>query len=241
MAQTAIRKTEVGHRDDPGSSTPRVGGLLASMSRTDRPNRTSVRTVGVLPVGTRTEEKLMARYAAGDDAAFGQLFASLAPQLRAFFLRSFVDQSVADDLTQATFLRLHRGRASYSPDRPLTPWVFTMAACERRDELRRRYRLPPLAGEAELEQAEPASLGWPSHEGAEGRDQSEAVGEAVKHLPESQRVVLHLHLHDELTYEEIGEILGTTPGAVRVRASRAYDRLRTELASYIRSHDHKAL
>jgi RNA polymerase sigma-70 factor (ECF subfamily) len=235
MAQTA--KTEVGQRDDPSSSTPQVGRLLTSMSRIDRPNRTSVRAVGVLPVGIRTEERLMARYAAGDDVAFGQLFALLAPQLRAFFLRSFVDQSVADDLTQSTFLRLHRGRAAYSPDRPLKPWVFTMAACVRRDELRRRYRLPPHAGEVELEQAEPASPGWPSHEGVDGRDQSEAVREAVQHLPESQRVVLHLHLHDELTYEQIAEVLGTTPGAVRVRASRAYDRLRAELASYIRSRD----
>jgi RNA polymerase sigma-70 factor, ECF subfamily len=207
------------------------------MSRAGRPSRTFVRAVGVLPVGTRTEEKLMARYAAGDEAAFGQLFALLAPQLRAFFLRSFVDQSVADDLTQSTFLRLHRGRADYSPDRPLKPWVFTMAACVRRDELRRRYRLPPYAGEAELEQAEPASPDWPSHEGAEGRDQSEAIRNALEHLPESQRVVLHLHLHDELTYEQIAEVLGTTPGAVRVRASRAYDRLRGELASYMRSRD----
>ena len=190
--------------------------------------------MGVLPLGTRTEEHLMARYAGGDDVAFGELFALLAPQLRAFFVRSFVDPTLADDLTQTTFLRLHRGRSSYRSDLPLKPWIFTIAACVRRDELRRRYRLPPHVGEDELEQVEPEPLERPSRELPDGADEVEAVREAVKHLPESQRVVLHLHCHDELSYEQIGEVLGTTPGAVRVRASRAYERLRRELTSRLR-------
>src|ERR1022692_3054000 len=174
----------------------------------------------------------MARYAAGDDVAFGQLFALLAPQVRTFFLRSFVDPEVADDLTQTTFLRLHRGRSSYRPELSLKPWVFTMAACVRRDERRRRYRLPPHVGDVELEQAESERLERPSHDAPDGADEAEAVREAVNHLPEALRVVLHLHFHQELTYEQIAEVLGTTHGAVRVRASRAYGRLRMELRSY---------
>src|SRR4051812_42247866 len=97
----------------------------------------------------------MARYAAGDDVAFQRLFALLAPRIRAFFLRSFCDAAVADDLMQTTFLKLHRARESYRPEQPLKPWLFTIAAGVRRDELRRRYRLPPHVSESELEQAEP--------------------------------------------------------------------------------------
>src|SRR5258708_844074 len=97
----------------------------------------------------------MAQYAAGDELAFQRLFALLAPRVRAFFLRSFLDSSVGDDLMQITFLKLHRVRTSYRPELPVKPWVFTIAASVRRDELRRRYRLPPHVGEAELEQAEP--------------------------------------------------------------------------------------
>ena len=61
----------------------------------------------------------------------------------------------------------------------------------------------------------------------------EAVRAAVNALPESQRAVLHLHLHEELTFEEIAEVLGTSPGAVRVRASRAYERLRKSLRGFL--------
>ncbi len=177
----------------------------------------------------RREQKLMARYAEGDGDAFRQLFALLAPKVRAFFLRSFIDPTVADDLTQTTFLKLHRARATYSADRPLAPWVFTIAASVRRDELRRRYRLPPHVGDAELEKIVSRQLRerTPNPEPA---DEIEAVRAAIQRLPESQRAVLHLHCTEELTFEQIAHRLQTSPGAVRVRASRAYERLRQVLS-----------
>jgi RNA polymerase sigma factor (sigma-70 family) len=186
-------------------------------------------SAGTFPLET-TEESLMARYAAGDELAFRELFGLLAPRLRAFFFRSFVDVSLAEDLTQTTFLRLHRARGSYCAELPLKPWLFTIAASVRRDELRRIYRLPPHVGEADLEQAEGQSL----HHGGpfkkpESRDSVDVIRAAVNRLPESQRAVLHLHCHEELTFEQIAQVLGSTPGAVRVRASRAYERLRKGL------------
>jgi RNA polymerase sigma-70 factor (ECF subfamily) len=176
----------------------------------------------------------MALYAEGDGAAFRRLFELMAPRIRAFFLRSFADAAVADDLTQATFLKLHSARVSYRADRPLKPWVFTIAAGVRCDELRRRYRLPRHVGEADLESVEatlPADA--PSEDRSNDATRAEAVRDAIKRLPESQRVVVHLHRYEELTFEQIAEVLGTTPGAVRVRASRAYERLREELRPFI--------
>lgn len=177
----------------------------------------------------------MALYAEGDGAAFRRLFELMAPRIRAFFLRSFADAAVADDLTQATFLKLHTARVSYRADRPLKPWVFTIAAGVRCDELRRRYRLPRHVGEADLGYAEATLLEEAQSEEQTGdSSRAEAVRAAIKRLPESQRVVVHLHRYEELTFEQIAEVLGTTPGAVRVRASRAYERLREELRPHIK-------
>jgi len=75
----------------------------------------------------------MARYAAGDMGAFRQLFVALTPGIRAFFIRSFRDTAVADDLVQVTFLRIHHTRAAYRPDLPLRPWIFSIAARVRLD------------------------------------------------------------------------------------------------------------
>lgn len=175
----------------------------------------------------------MARYAAGDKVAFQRLFALLAPRVHAFFLRSFWDMTVADDLMQTTFLRVHQARASYRPDLPVLPWVLTIADNVRRDELRRRGRLPPHVDETALEddQGSPAADSGVSD--ADTRGEAKAVRAAIARLPDSQRVVLQLHCYEELTFEEIARALGTTPGAARVRAARAYERLREELRAYL--------
>jgi RNA polymerase sigma-70 factor, ECF subfamily len=175
-----------------------------------------------------TEEAWMASYASGDGRAFSRLFHTLAPRIHAFFLRSFHDRAVADDLMQTTFLKLHRARAGYNRKLPLRPWVFTIAASVRRDELRRRYRLPSMVSEDEWARLEPSVAADPADSG-HGADEAEAVRVALERLPESQRVVLHLHRYEGLTFEQIADVLGTTPGAVRVRACRAYERLRGEL------------
>jgi RNA polymerase sigma-70 factor (ECF subfamily) len=172
------------------------------------------------------EERLMARYARGEQAAFRQLFALLAPRVLAFFRRSFPGESgTIDDLLQQTFLRLHRTRSSYRQELPLRPWLFTIAARVRRDELRRRHRHPTEPADGELE------------DGAAVVDAGETTGQqdltdvrdAIERLPESLRVVIHLHGYERLTFEEIARVLETTPGAVRTRASRAYERLRATL------------
>lgn len=176
----------------------------------------------------------MARYAAGDAAAFRRLFAMVGPTIRAFFLRSFRDPAVADDLLQTTFLKLHRARSSYRPELPVRPWLFTIAARVRRDEFRRRYRLPPHVGEDDWERFEVQMQEERKETNGES-DLAETVRAAIDRLPEAQRAVVYLHRYEGLTFEEIAAVLSTTPGAARTRASRAYDALRKELQAQLPS------
>ena len=64
---------------------------------------------------------------------------------------------------------------------------------------------------------------------APGALRSASVRAAIEQLPESQRVVLHLHRYEGMTFEQIATVLAATPGGVRARAWRAYDRLRAIL------------
>jgi len=182
------------------------------------------------------EEELMAAYVAGDERAFERLFEKLGPNIHAFFLRSFRDRTVADELMQETFLKLHRGRARYRSPLPVRPWIFTIAAHVRRDELRRRYRIKEDCDEEGLVRAEEQAALAAEVERRDARadaDVSERVRDAVERLPESQRVVLQLHRYEGLTFGEIGKILGTSEVAVRGRAFRAYEQLRKELGSTV--------
>src|SRR5450432_15518 len=177
-----------------------------------------------------SDETLMAAYVAGDRRAFEQLFARLAPRLHRFFQRSFRAEATADDLLQVTFLKLHRARETYKPDMRVAPWAFAIAARVRLDEYRRRKRLAEDGDEEALARAEEARAAEMRDEGAIDGDTADAVRRAVDALPESQRVVIHLNRFEEMTFAEIARVLGTTEGAVKLRAFRAYGALRQVLA-----------
>jgi RNA polymerase sigma-70 factor (ECF subfamily) len=172
------------------------------------------------------EERLMVRYARGEQAAFRQLFALLAPRVLAFFRRSFPGESgTIDDLLQQTFLGLHRTRSSYREELPFRPWLFTIASRVRVDELRRRHRHPVDPTDGDLEE----SAAMVDAQRTTRQQDVTDVRDAIERLPESLRVVIHLHGYERLTFEEIARVLDTTPGATRARASRAYERLRATL------------
>lgn len=167
----------------------------------------------------------MSAYVAGDARAFEQLFARLAPRVHAFFLRSFRSQAVADDLLQETFMKVHRARERYDQALRVAPWVFTVAARVRLDELRKRLRLPEDADEEALARADEQAPREPPPD----TDLQDAVRAALEKLPESQRTVIHLHRYEGMTFPEIARVLGTTSGAVKLRAFRGYETLRKEL------------
>jgi len=87
----------------------------------------------------------------------------------------------ADDLLQITFLKVHRGRASFRPQMGLRGWLFTIAARVRKDEARRRSRHPSGAVPAqEQEMVDPEE--WDS---AVARERVSAVRAALARLPDS--------------------------------------------------------
>lgn len=172
----------------------------------------------------------MAAYVSGDRRAFEQLFARLAPRLHRFFRRSFSAEATADDLLQQTFLKLHRARDTYRPDLKVAPWAFAIAARVRLDEFRRRKRLAEDGDEEALARADEERASDAPATGALDADAAEAVRRAVDALPESQRVVIHLNRFEDMTFAEIARVLGTTEGAVKLRAFRAYATLREALA-----------
>jgi RNA polymerase sigma-70 factor (ECF subfamily) len=169
-----------------------------------------------------TDEALMVAYVQGDAGAFDALFTRLAPRLHCFFRRSFRDVSVADDLLQVTFMKIHRARDQYRPELRVAPWMFTVAARVRLDELRRRRRLPEDSDEEAVARAEDPAEPF----SADASDRAEAVRAALEALPESQRAVIHLHRYEGLTFAEIAAAFGTTEGAIKLRAFRGYERLR---------------
>lgn len=176
----------------------------------------------------------MAAYASGDRHGFDALFASVGPRVHAFFLRSMGSRATADDLTQITFLKLHRARAGYRRGSPFRPWLFTIAARVRLDELRKRYRLAEDADEEAIARAdEERAVAEAAMQRGSTDDLCATVRAALGSLPEHERVVIHLHRFEEMSFAQVATVLGSTEGAVKLRAFRAYAKLRLLLRDLV--------
>jgi RNA polymerase sigma-70 factor (ECF subfamily) len=171
----------------------------------------------------------MARYCDGDAAAFHVLYQQLAPRLLGYLTGLIGERAAAEDLLQLTFMKLHEARDVYVRGADPVPWLYTIAHRTFLDESRRRKRARVrLTDEGQLPEPTMAELaGAPEGDGASvDAELSKVTLGALAHLPASQREALVLTKVHGHSVAEAAAIVGTTPGAIKLRAHRAYVTLR---------------
>src|SRR6185436_403589 len=93
--------------------------------------------------------ELMQRYCDGDAGAFRELYALVAPQLLGYLLKMARERSLADDLLQQTFLKVHRARGAYVRGADPLPWIYSIAHRTFIGPVRKTRRAVVRVGEAE--------------------------------------------------------------------------------------------
>jgi RNA polymerase sigma-70 factor (ECF subfamily) len=177
--------------------------------------------------GSPPLDAAMERYARGDDAAFDELYRRGAPRVRSFLLRLSGDASLADDLTQDAFLRVHRARGSFESGAAALPWIFAIARNAFLDHARHPHvrRRAESANPPERE-APPDTRG---DEALIGNETLGIVGATLARLPVAQREAFILIRFEGMSVSDAAQVLGATAGAVKIRAFRAYEALRAAL------------
>jgi RNA polymerase sigma-70 factor (ECF subfamily) len=175
-----------------------------------------------------SDEELMLRYGAGEDAAFAVLYARHRVRLLRYLARLVGNQAVAEELYQDTWERVIAARGRYRPSARFLAWIFRIAHHLAIDRLRR--------AQATVD-AEEALLDFPSRPGddpALGLDDEQRrrrLLECIDRLPPEQRSVLLLRAEGELTLEEIAANLGTGRETIKSRLRYALAKLRAALGS----------
>jgi RNA polymerase sigma-70 factor (ECF subfamily) len=169
-------------------------------------------------------EDLMARYQQADEAAAAQLIRLLSPMLLRFLSSRNATRSHAEDLLQECWLRIHKARHTYRPGKPLLPWIFAIAHHTRVDGFRRLRRIESheLAADELLEGKLPGHQPSPIV--------ALTLSRLLEELPESQREVVFLLKVCGMSLEEVARAHSTTIGAVKQKAHRAYEKLRSLLS-----------
>ena len=137
------------------------------------------------------------------------------------------DSEAASDLLQDVFLRLYRFAERIDIDRPIEPWLYRMTANLSYTWVKRNRRwLQPLEDLAEWLVG--SSKNYP-HEMAEKNDEWSQVRKAIASLPLPQRMVVVLYYLNDLSLQEISEILDVPIGTVKSRLHYGRESLRKHL------------
>ena len=186
---------------------------------------------------TLSDETLVANFLAGDLAAFEALVHRYSRPLYHFAYRFVGNAEDAHDVAQAVFLQLYAHLPAVKLDRSLRPWVFQIARNKAIDILRARRQTlfsDLERGEDELSPLEQLPDLRPLPEALfEHADLQRILGEAIRHLPPRYREVVALRYTTDLTFKEMGEVLGMPENTVKTLFQRAKARLRAALADLI--------
>jgi RNA polymerase sigma-70 factor, ECF subfamily len=177
------------------------------------------------PLQLKGEIDLVRAARRGDRAAFARIVDLHKESVYGVAAR-LVGPADAFDVSQEAFLRAFQRLATFDANKPLRPWLIAITHHCSVDEFRRRRRqsLFPAA----LDRPEHARLPHPD-DAIETREQSSRVVQALNHLPDNQREALLLFHQDQLSYREIGGVLGVPIGTVMTWIHRARRALRAEL------------
>ncbi|HEY4360859.1 MAG TPA: sigma-70 family RNA polymerase sigma factor [Bryobacteraceae bacterium] len=168
----------------------------------------------------------------GDAGAFAVLFEAHKDKVYSIALRYSGDPAAAMDLSQEVFLKLLGKLAEYRGDAHFETWLYRVVVNACLDHHRRQRKWMPLVGEF-------LDLFRSPKEGALHailRDEMQQnVQRVVGKLPSDLRMVVILRYTEELSYDEIAEILGVPVGTVASRLNRAHGILERRLKQYARA------
>jgi RNA polymerase sigma-70 factor (ECF subfamily) len=181
---------------------------------------------------TKTDEQLMLAYAAGNIAAFEELFRRYGTKIYNLFLRSERHAEVAQDLWQECFLRVIEARSRYKPTKAFSSWLYTIAMNLLRDRHRkkRRRKMHWSLNSFEEEIASTPDSESNPEKTLEKTNLEESVKNALQALPADQREVILLSKYQGLSFQESAKILNISTAAAKQKAYRGMQNLRKKLA-----------
>jgi len=190
-----------------------------------------------------SDEQLMLNVGQGDRNAFDELVRRYSSRMVNVAYQVLGDRELAEDVAQETFLRAYKSAARYRQISKFSTWLYTIALNLCRNELRRRkFKTYSLEGIAERDEDSKIRMDIPDEKTQpdlemERREAGTLVRQALESLPEKFRAPLVLRDIQELTYEEISEILNLPEGTVKSRINRGRMRVKEILRPYYGSED----
>ena len=148
--------------------------------------------------------------------AFTQLIKKYQQKIYWHIRKMVIDHDDADDVVQETFIKVWHGLQNFRSDAQLYTWLYRIATNESLNFLqkKRRQNHVPIDGEDSLDLMNTLESSI-SQDYISGDEIQIKLQKALLQLPDKQRLVFNMKYYDDLKYEEISEITGTSVGALK--------------------------
>jgi RNA polymerase sigma-70 factor (ECF subfamily) len=199
-------------------------------------------------IGARSQEEaaIVAELKAGSETAYAWLIGEFQQPVYGLVYRVVNDPADAADTTQDVFLKVFRGMKHFHGGSSLKTWIYRIALHEAAN--RRRWWFRHKARETSIEPAESEGLSACENamqvalmdhadspfDSVAHHEVQHRVEEELRKVSEPYRTTLILRDLEEMSYEEIAEVLEISLGTVKSRLTRGRDALRQRLAPYVR-------
>lgn len=188
------------------------------------------------------DREALEAFRAGDEGAFDLLVLRHQDRIVRLARRLVGDAESALDAAQETFVKAWRALPRFQGASRFSTWLTRIAINQCRNELRRRKTVKhtrPLSLDVEVPGSEVprrdtlAASDPDAYDVARGREVGEACRAALARLDPDAREILVLREVEDLSYEDMAELLDVAVGTVRSRLHRARGELRRHVASVL--------
>jgi RNA polymerase sigma-70 factor, ECF subfamily len=178
-----------------------------------------------------TDLELVEEVRSGKRQAFTELMRRHQERIYWVARRILGDHADADDVTQETFVKAFTNLGDFRGDASFFTWIYRIAINLSLNALRKRHLIDYLK-ESELARKVFRSQEDP-HRDLEAKEMHSLVARAVATLPDKQRAVFVMRYYDEMSYEEISQILKTSVGGLKANYFHALHKVQEYLKNAV--------
>jgi len=175
----------------------------------------------------KIDQRVIAACQAGDREAFRLLFEAHQDRVYSIAFHFSNDEAAAKDITQQVFLKLFTSITQFRYDAEFTTWLHRMVVNVCLDEKRRLKRFVPFGEVVEVKEMVERKSQEDCYTQLEIAD---SVKEAIAGLKPKLRIAILLKYFEELSYDEMAQVLGCSKGTVASRLNRGHKMLARQLA-----------
>lgn len=189
------------------------------------------------------ELELIQHLREGDEFAFKSLVESCQDMVFNTALSIVQNPEDAEDVAQEVFIQVYRSIDQFKGDSRLTTWIYRITTTKALDHIRSKKRKKRFAFVTSLFGAnnellhEPADFQHPGVE-MDKKEQAALLFKLITQLPDNQKVAFNLHKTEDLSYQEIADIMGISVSAVESLLFRARQNLRKMLEKHYQQGNH---